>query len=493
MFVTRSHDRPAGPRRAFLVPRETTGPRRRGRPWRRAIYGLLAALLAAGLTTAVAPGAATAATRADHAITAGHTIATAKTLSLAKKTSGGGGPIDFWKVTLFGGDQLQIVAKTPNSGCCGSYHFELYRPGTTDATFPQLPPVTAGNTSSGGTGGVIVLQAPYNGTYVLAVCESPPGDCRTVDSGGGDNPMGLYSFTATLVNGGVNPKVGAEETQASPTIAKAAVTPVGHFEAGGGNGIDFWKVPLLGGDQVQLSVQTVDSGCCGSYHFELYQPGTNDTNFPQRPPVMATFTSSGSTQSTLILQAPYNGTFVLAVCESPSGDCRNVDSGGGDNPMGPYTFTPTLVNGGVNPKVGAKETRATATIAKAAVTTVGNFEAGGGNGIDFWKVPLKKGNQVQVVAQMPFSGCCGSYHFELYKPGTTDTTFPQHAPVSAAVTSSGSTQATLVLKAPATGTFILAVCESPSGDCRNVDSGGGDNPMGVYTFTPTLVKGGTRS
>lgn len=490
MFVKRRHDRSAGPRlgrRAFLARQGRTGSGLGGRLRRNVIYLLFAALLASCVAAAVAPGVAAAATRA------GHTIASAKTLSLGKKTSGGGGPIDYWKVTLFGGDQLQILAKTPNSGCCGAYHFELYRPGTTDANFPQLPPVIAGGTSQGSTGAVIVLQAPYNGTYILAVCENASPDCRNVDSGGGYNPMGLYTFTATLVNGGVDPKVGAEETQASPTIAKAAVTPAGHFEAGGGNRIDFWKVPLLGGDQVQFSVQTSNSGCCGSYRFELYQPGTNDTNFPQRPPVMATNTSQGSTQSTLVLQAPYNGTFILAVCENASPDCRNVDSGGGYNPMGPYTFTPTLVSGGVNPKVGAKETRATTTIAKAAVTPVGNFEAGGGNGIDFWKVPLKKGNQVQIVAQMPYSGCCGSYHFELYKPGTTDTTFPQHAPVSAAATSQGSTQATLFLKAPATGTFIFAVCENASPDCRNVDSGGGYNPMSPYTFMPTLVKGGTRS
>ena len=51
----------------------------------------------------------------------------------------------------------------------------------------------------------------------------------------------------------------------------------------------------------------------------------------------------------------------------------------------------------------------------------------------------------------------------------------------------------MFLKAPTTGTFIFVVCESVTGDCRNVDSGGGANPMGPYTFTDTLVTGGTRS
>ena len=78
-------------------------------------------------------------------------------------------------------------------------------------------------------------------------------------------------------------------------------------------------------------------------------------------------------------------------------------------------------------------------------------------------------------------------------PGTTDTTFPQNPPVAAAITPQASTQSTLFLKAPVTGTFVFAVCQNVSTDCRDVDSGGGYNPMSPYTFTPTLVKGGTRS
>src|SRR5215472_17893212 len=100
MFVTRSHDRSAGPRRAFLAPRETAGPGRRGRLRRRVSYGLFLALLASCLATAVTPGVASAAARA------GHTIAGAGTLTMGKKASGGGGPIDFWKVPLFGGDRV---------------------------------------------------------------------------------------------------------------------------------------------------------------------------------------------------------------------------------------------------------------------------------------------------------------------------------------------------------------------------------------------------
>ena len=65
--------------------------------------------------------------------------------------------------------------------------------------------------------------------------------------------------------------------------------------------------------------------------------------------------------------------------------------------------------------------------------------------------------------------------------------------MAAPATPGGATQSTLFLTAPSTGTFILAVCQNVSGDCRDVDSGGGSYPMAPYTFTPTLVAAGARS
>jgi hypothetical protein len=101
--------------------------------------------------------------------------------------------------------QVQILAKTPNPGPgpYGSYRFELYHPGTTDNTFPQAPPVMGVGTPGSSTSAVIVLQAPYNGTFLLAVCQNVSGDCRSVDSGGGTYPMGAYTFTPTLVAAGI--------------------------------------------------------------------------------------------------------------------------------------------------------------------------------------------------------------------------------------------------------------------------------------------------
>ena len=158
--------------------------------------------------------------------------------------------------------------------------------------------------------------------------------------------------------------------------------------------------------------------------------------------------------------------------------------------MSPYTFTPTLVGGGIKASVGSKETRASDTIAKAPVTPLGNFESGGGQPVDFWKVKLLGGDKVQLALSLPANVCCSSsYDFNLYPPGTTDTKFPQVAPV-ANVSVDNSTKSTVVLQAPRSGTFTLAICQNVSGDCRGTRLRTlARNPMSAYTFTPTLVGG----
>src|SRR5262249_55861398 len=229
---------------AHLASRARPGPAPGGRPRWRGVSCLVAGLLAVGLAVTVAPGFAAAAARASH------TIKNAQSLTLKKVNSGGNGAIDFWKVHLIGGDQVQIATNTPNLvGCCTSYFFELFKPGTTDTNFPQTPPVMGTATPGASTRAILPLQAPYTATFIFAVCENVSGDCRNVDAGGGTNPMGAYSFTPTLVNGGIKPGVGAKETRASPTIAKAPLMPVGNFEAAGGDPVDFWQVHLIGGGQ----------------------------------------------------------------------------------------------------------------------------------------------------------------------------------------------------------------------------------------------------
>jgi Bacterial Ig-like domain (group 3) len=454
----------------------------RRRNWRNT-RSLLATLVVIGSAIIAMPGTAFAA-----APPAGHTISSSAQLKMGASTTGGGGAIDFWKVQLLGGDQLQLQASMPANQCCESnYRFELFAPPTNDTNFPQAVPLVDSNVG-GNTKAVVVLQAPYNGAFILAVCQNISGDCQTVDSGSGANPMSSYTFTPSLVGGGVKATVGAKETRAGATIAKAPLTPIGNFESGGGNGVDFWKIKLLGGDRLQLQANMPANLCCESnYEFNLFPPNVTDTNFTQVNPV-ATVNVGDDTKDTIVLQAPYNGTFVLAVCQNIGGDCRGVDSGGGAHPMSPYTFTPTLVGGGIKASVGAKETRASTTIAKAPLTALGNFESGGGSAIDFWKVKLRAGDKLQLALSMPANLCCeGNYDFDLFPGRTTDTNFSQVNPV-ANVVSSNTTKDTIVLQVPSTGTFFLAICEN-TGDCRDVVHGQGANPIAPYTFTPKVVGG----
>ena len=445
---------------------------------------LALAVGAAGMALVAVPTAAQAVPSAP-----GHTIASAGTLSMGGTVSGGGGAVDFWKVQLFGGDVMQLQANLPANTCCNTnYRFELFPATTTDANFPQTSPLLDMSVSNS-TQAVVDLQAPYNATFIMAVCENIGGDCRGTDSSQGTNPMLAYTFKPTLVGGGIKATVGAKETRAADTFAKAPLTPIGNFESGGGQPVDLWKVKLLGGDQVQLALSLPFNVCCSSnYDFNLYPPGTTDTNLPQTSPVGNVFVSN-STKSVIVLQAPYNATFVLAICQNVRTDCRDIDSGGGTNPMSPYTFTPTFVGGGIKASVGSKETRASDTLAKAPVTPIGNFEAGGGQPVDFWKVKLLGGDKVQLALSLPANVCCSSnYDFNLYPPGTTDTKFPQVTPV-ANVFVGNSTKSTIVLQAPRSGTFTLAICQNVRTDCRDVDSDVGTNPMSAYTFTPTLVGG----
>src|SRR5262249_57005438 len=120
--------------------------------------------------------------------------------------------------------------------------------------------------------------------------------------------------------------------------------------------------------------------------------------------------------------------------------------------------------------------------AAARAFVVGASEAGGGQHVDFWSLALNGGDQVQLdVAHAP-----NSYvSFELFAPGTTDTSFSQ-TPPAATVNTSGNASDRVVLKAPYTGNFVLAVCEFTS-DCRNTFDNARVNPMHPYTFTTTPV------
>jgi hypothetical protein len=419
----------------------------------------------------------------------GHTIKTAGTLAIPGTASGGVSQIDFWKVRLNGGDQIQLHVTVTVNPTENVFYFQLFAPGTTDQNFPSAVSFTSG-TSQGTAKSVLDLQAPYNGTFILAVCENPAAfSCINVNAGGGGtNPMDPYTFTSSFATS-IPSTVAAKEVQASPTIKGARALGLGNFQAGGAGAIDFWKVSLYGGDEIQLHMSVTVQPTFFTYYFQLFAPGTTDKSFPSAVS-FSSGSSQGSAKSVANLEAPYNGTFILAVCED-EGTYSCIDGGGGGGlyPMNPYTFTPTVLKG-VSAATAAKETKASPTIAGARALGLGNFEAGGAGPIDFWKIPLHGGDRIQLSIAPFVNAAHNDYIVQLFPPGTTDKNFKSATAVSSGG-SDGKTKMVIDLLAPRTGTYVLAVCENPgsSNNCVRVDSGSGTNPMNPYTFTTKLIGG----
>ena len=129
--------------------------------------------------------------------------------------AGGGGPVDFWRARLSGGDRVELNLDA--SGGC-TWEAQLFAPGTTDGTFGSAVPLSGGNAGQCGTRGVIDLRAPYTGNFVLAVCErdSYGISCPSVDSGEGQDPMDPYTFTTR--------QTGGLESRTSLRLSAATVT-----------------------------------------------------------------------------------------------------------------------------------------------------------------------------------------------------------------------------------------------------------------------------
>jgi hypothetical protein len=141
------------------------------------------ALLVPGLAVTAGAGIAQAAP--------GHTISTASTLGTGVTATGGGGPVDFWKVPLRGGEQVELAV---NGSTANSFIFDLYVPATTEANFPKATAFTSGWTNYQ-VKSTITLQAPYTGTFVLAVCENVI-PCSVASRTAVMNP---YTFTTRLI------------------------------------------------------------------------------------------------------------------------------------------------------------------------------------------------------------------------------------------------------------------------------------------------------
>jgi hypothetical protein len=284
---------------------------------------------------------------------AGTTIASAGALTVGTCVSGGGGSsyVEFWKLSLTGGDRVQLTVQS-----AVALEFDLYSSDTTDDRFTAIRPVDVEVTSPvSGPAQVLTIQAPYSDTFVLAACEpvdyaANGGDCRGIFTGRGAKytPMTQpYAFTSAAVgNACASPPL-----RAGSKLALGPALTIGACEAGGGNDIDYWTVALSENDQLELTVPPA----AADVEFDLYSPGTTDAALPRTTPTdsrVAAATQGGATSQVTTLTAASAGTYVLAACEPKASatiagrDCRGIATGSGAGyilPMKPYTFTTSTI------------------------------------------------------------------------------------------------------------------------------------------------------
>jgi hypothetical protein len=130
---------------------------------------------------------------------------------------------------------------------------------------------------------------------------------------------------------------------------------------------------------------------------------------------------------------------------------------------GPLAFgvlTASLV--ALSPVAARAATAPSPTIAGAQAIQIGDVEqdAVGNEATDFWSVALNGGDQLAIDVTDDSVSTDG-YRFELYDPTATDANFATAQWVTAR-TIAGSDSSQITIQAPHTGTFILAVCETPA-------------------------------
>jgi len=120
--------------------------------------------------TAIACGT-WASTSAPAGATGASTIATAGELPLGSLVVGGGQPIDFYRVALSAGDQIDIDYDMLNEPNCG--YLYLFEPTVTDFNLAQAKAVSSVNVHLGQQS--VTLTSSFNGLGTLAVAMDGPG------------------------------------------------------------------------------------------------------------------------------------------------------------------------------------------------------------------------------------------------------------------------------------------------------------------------------
>jgi hypothetical protein len=103
--------------------------------------------------------------------TGASTIATASELPLGNLVVGGGQPIDFYRVALSAGDQIDIDYDMLSQPDCG--YLYLFDPTVTDFNLAQAKAVSSSNVHPGEQ--AVTLTSSFNGIGTLAVAMDGPG------------------------------------------------------------------------------------------------------------------------------------------------------------------------------------------------------------------------------------------------------------------------------------------------------------------------------
>jgi len=187
------------------------------------------------------------------------------------------------------------------------------RPWNSAVRSPAEPEISVGSTVSSSAGASIAVTRIRPPTPARPGAARPPIGCAAPADGAGrpEPPApGRSSYAASTF--------GGRQTW---------------VQSGGWPLAQCWKLNLYEGYKF---VFMVNSSTVNSYTFDMYPPGTTDANFRNTKAVSYGFTNYQA-ESTISLQAPYNGTFVLAVCENVN-TCSLASK-----VMNPYTFRTGLI------------------------------------------------------------------------------------------------------------------------------------------------------
>jgi hypothetical protein len=145
------------------------------------------------------------------------------------------------------------------------------------------------------------------------------------------------AFTAACSLGGL--AAGGAAAAASSTIAAAPAIAPHALTVGGGQPVDFFRIALHAGDQVDVTYDMLGQQNCG--YLYLLAPTVSDFSIRQTQPVSSANVKPGSQSVQLV--SPFNGTGTLAVSIDQS--LYFSDLAGSDTIDYPPLASPLLADG----------------------------------------------------------------------------------------------------------------------------------------------------